>query len=505
MLNSFEYPQKSAGDVAMTNLIDRFENEFYTMKNPELIELILSRILNLSSEFVSISTISEGRLIFMNDAFLKTAGWKKEDMIGHTVHELNLYVDPENRNEWQNLLTEDEIVEKEVNFRIANGQIVSYLLKIQMIHLFGVECILTVGWDITRRRELEKELHADLRNDLRQTVQALDNLVFKLAIGYDGRLTYELSEGKIARNMGLTTDVVFGKTVADLFPPPILEIVEPHLNKALAGEATSFEIEVADRVMIKSFSPYYDQGKITGIVGSAIDITERKKLEKLLQISELNSVVGQLAAGAAHEIRNPLTSIQGFVQLIGEILEKNQIEKGRDYVELILSELSRINHMVSEMLWLHKPKESVYERVNVATVLQEVLPLVMFEANLKSVQVSLQLSSNPPQIKANLDLLKQVILNLCKNGIEAMDDGGSLHISESYNENDMSILIKDTGPGIPNHLEDKIFTPFFTTKPKGNGLGLFISKQIIHDMDGEVAISSDSTGTLVTVIFPISK
>jgi PAS domain S-box-containing protein len=488
----------------MRDLIDRFEQQFVIDKNPELTELILSRILGISSEFVAISTFEDGKLIYINDAFLQTTGWAKEEIIGHTVHEMKIYVDPAKRIEVKTTLTQDEILEKEMNFRGKNGEIVSYLLRIQMIPLFGEPCILTVGWDITRRRQLEEELHTVLKNDLRQTVQALDNLVFRLTLGKDGRLTYELSEGKIAQNMGLTTDVVYGKTLADLFPPDILELVQPHMDQALAGEPVSFEIEVGERVMIESLSPYFEQGKITGVVGSAIDITERKKLEKLLQVSELSSVVGQLAAGAAHEIRNPLTSIKGFVQLIGEILDKNHISKGRNYIELILSELSRINHLVSEMLWLRKPKESVYETVTISRVLQEVLPLVYVEANLKSIQVSLELPSGGPKIKGNQELLKQVILNLCKNGIEAMHDGGSLRITETYNENEVTIAIRDTGPGIPADLADKLFTPFFTTKPKGNGLGMFISKQIVQEMDGEIGVSSDADGTVVTLHFPVA-
>jgi PAS domain S-box-containing protein len=489
----------------MDQLISRFEEEFYVNKNPELLDLILGRILNLNSEFVAITTFAEGRLIFLNDAFLKVVGWKKEDIIGNTVHELNLYVDPEKRDEVKAKLTDKDVLEKEVNFRGDNGEIVSYLLRVQSLNLFGADCIISVGWDITKRRQLEEELHAALKNDLRQTIKAVDNMICKLMLGQDGKLTFALSEGKIAKSLGFTTEVSFGKTIDELFPPDLLALFQHHSNIALAGETTSFEIEVGDRVLIKSLAPYYENGKISGVVGSAIDITERKKLEKLLQVSELNAVLGQLAAGAAHEIRNPLTAIKGFVQLIGEILEKNNIDKGRDYVHMILSELSRINHLVSEMLWLRKPKESVYETVNVSRLLQEVLPLVYVEANLKSIQVSLQVNSNSPSIEANLDLLKQVILNLCKNGIEAMDDGGSLHISESYSEHDMAILIRDTGPGIPDDLEDKIFTPFFTTKPKGNGLGLFISRQIIKDMDGDINISSDSSGTLVTVRFPLYK
>jgi signal transduction histidine kinase len=278
------------------------------------------------------------------------------------------------------------------------------------------------------------------------------------------------------------------------------------MEKAMQGESVRFEYAWdEEHELMFSLAPFYEHGQITGIVGTVIDITERKKLEKLLQVSELNSALGQLAAGVAHEIRNPLTAIKGFVQLIGETLEKHGIDKEAQYVDLILMELSRINHLVTEMLWLRKPKETKYEEVAVWTLWQEILPLVLVDANLKSIQVSLQVNSKSPRILADLGLLKQVILNVCKNAIEAMDEGGNLDIRDSYTSDHLTIMIKDSGPGIPQEILGKLFTPFFTTKPKGTGLGLFICKQIIHEMNGTIDISSDSTGTTVIIQFPLYK
>ena len=492
----------------MLDIIDRFEWEFYRKKNPELILEFLNRILSMGSNWVLVTTYSDSRVVFASDSLLKLLQMRKEQLVGRAITDLNLFVNPQQYLEMKKTLNRDGRAENmEFTLRIRQGeQHGIYLVNARTVNLLGVYCILMAGWDITERIKKEEELKSSLKSDLRQTMQAMDNMVFKLVREPDGRLTFAMSEGKIAQLLSITTEDIYGKTPEDIFSAGQIDGIRPYFDKVLQGESMRFEYKWdEDRELMFSLAPFCEQGQITGIVGTVMDITERKKLEKLLQVSELNSALGQLAAGVAHEIRNPLTAIKGFVQLIGEALERHGIEKEAQYVDLILAELSRINHLVSEMLWLRKPRETKYEEVAIWTLWQEILPLVMVDANLKSIQVSLQVNSKSPRILADLGLLKQVILNVCKNAIEAMDEGGSLNIRDTYTSDHLIIMIKDSGPGIPQEILGKLFTPFFTTKPKGTGLGLFICKQIVHDMNGTIDISSDSTGTTVTLQFPLYK
>jgi PAS domain S-box-containing protein len=492
----------------MLDIVDRFELEFYRKKNPELILEMLNQLLDVGSRWVMVTTFSDGRLVFVNDSLLKLLQVSRDEIIGKAITDLNLCVYPNQYPDLKKKILQDGHVENmEFVMRIHQGQMHgTYLMNARPVNLLGVYCIIFVGWDITERKQREEELESSLKSDLRQTVQAIDNMVFKLVREADGRMTFVMSEGKVARMLNITTEEIYGKTPDDLFTAWQIQGIKPYMEKALLGESVRFEYAWdEEHELMFSLAPFYEHGQITGIVGTVIDITERKKLEKLLQVSELNSALGQLAAGVAHEIRNPLTAIKGFVQLIGETLEKHGIDKEAQYVDLILMELSRINHLVTEMLWLRKPKETKYEEVAVWTLWQEILPLVLVDANLKSIQVSLQVNSKSPRILADLGLLKQVILNVCKNAIEAMDEGGNLDIRDSYTSDHLTIMIKDSGPGIPQEILGKLFTPFFTTKPKGTGLGLFICKQIIHEMNGTIDISSDSTGTTVIIQFPLYK
>jgi PAS domain S-box-containing protein len=487
--------------AAMTTLRAKFEKEFLLNKNPIITELLLDRFMNLSSEFMCITTLEEGQIIFVNHTFLDRVGYDKEHVLDSSVVCLNLWENPNNRDSFIKLLLKNGSVEDfEQNFRDKHGRIVTYILSAEIITLFGVSCILTFGRDVSKKTSLEEFHHIQMVEELRQTVQALNGLIIKMKLREDGQLVYVLAEGKIAEEVGYTTANSYGKTVDELFPG-LMEIEGSYFNQALQGQVVSFEIELGQRMLLKTLYPYREHNRITGILVSAVDITERKNLERLLQISELNSALGQLAAGAAHEIRNPLTSIQGFVQLLGEMTEKHGLIKGKEYVNLILTELTRINHLVTEMLWLQKPKEDKQELFNVLTLINEILPLIKMEANLKSIQVITDLDLEIMNIEAKPNLLKQVLLNLCKNGIEAMNEGGSLHISVFLEDDWISICIKDTGPGIPVEIEQQIFNPFFTTKPNGNGLGLFISRQIIYETGGTLSLTSDSSGTTACIKF----
>lgn len=483
----------------MSILQSKFEEEFLK-KNPELINHLLYRYLNLSSEFMCITSLQEGDIFFVNQAFIDRIGYSRREVTSSSVIRLNLWENPENREPFIELLKKNGTVEDfEQSFRDKHGRVITYILSAELITLFDVECILTSGRDVSKKTSLEEFHHSQMAEELRQTVKVLNSLIIKLKKREDGQLIYTLAEGKIAEELGYTTMNSFGKTVDELFPG-LMELEGEYFERALQGNTVSFECELGDRTLYKTLAPYWEQNKITGVIGSAIDITERNELKRSLQVSDMNASLGQLALGVAHEIRNPLTSIKGFVQLIGKMTEKHNIDKGKEYVEIILSELSRINDLVSEMLWLRKPREkSREESFDVSTMISEIILLITVEANLKSIQVLLDYDFSGIRINGNSAILKQVILNLCKNGIEAMNDGGILIISGGNKDHLLMISIKDNGPGIPDEIKHQLFKPFFTTKPLGNGLGLFISKQIINEIGGTLSLTSDSSGTLASI------
>ncbi|XEC94858.1 ATP-binding protein [Paenibacillus tarimensis] len=239
------------------------------------------------------------------------------------------------------------------------------------------------------------------------------------------------------------------------------------------------------------------------------DVSNLRSLEEQVQRSDRLSMIGQIAAGTAHEIRNPLTAIKGFLQMFKSRLKEKGLDKEHGYTEIMLTEINRINDLVSEFLLLSKPKDIVYDLIELGSVLRDIMPIVGNEALLHGITVRYDPEVRLPKVIADRELLKQVFLNICKNGIEAMEEGGTLTVGGRIEREFgfgrwVHIDIHDTGPGIPQSIVEKIFDPFVTTKQNGTGLGLSVCQRIIHDMGGGIRVSTKGTGTTFTVSIPCS-
>lgn len=247
-----------------------------------------------------------------------------------------------------------------------------------------------------------------------------------------------------------------------------------------------------------------EQQQIVGAYVLFKDVSNLRSLEEQVQRSDRLAMIGQIAAGTAHEIRNPLTSIKGFLQMFKKTLRDKGMAKEVHYTEIMLTEINRINELVGEFLLLSKPKHVTIERVNVYQVMNDILPIIRSEAVLHGVHVRYEAGETVPNVVADRELLKQVFINIAKNGIEAMVEGGTLTVSVRRDSAEQRVLIDihDTGPGIPAFLVDKIFDPFFTTKQNGTGLGLSVCQRIIHDLGGTIRVSSKGFGTTFTLAVP---
>lgn len=232
------------------------------------------------------------------------------------------------------------------------------------------------------------------------------------------------------------------------------------------------------------------------------DITEKKqKTDELLRKSDKLALVGQMAAGIAHEIRNPLTSIRGFIQLLQkEVPEKEAI------FHILLSELDRINLIVSEFLVLAKPSIVRFEEKSIATIIEQVSSLVGTQAIMNNVEINISMGQDLPLVTCEENQLKQVFINLIKNGIEAMPAGGVVTVTADLNEDGMiHIQISDHGCGIPKERIPTLGEPFFTTKEKGTGLGLMVCYKIIEAHHGTIKIESEvGKGTTIEVLLPVN-
>ncbi|QOR68881.1 PAS domain-containing protein [Cytobacillus suaedae] len=258
----------------------------------------------------------------------------------------------------------------------------------------------------------------------------------------------------------------------------------------------SGELKTFDVIKVPLF---FSNGGRRGLVTIGRDITQLKNAETMLLQKEKLSVVGELAAGIAHEIRNPLTSIKGFVQLMKE---SDQTSTNR--YDIILSELDRINQIVGELLVLSKPQSVIHKPFNINDMIKYVVNLTSHEALMYNVQLEVREKVQDTYINGDINQLIQVFINILKNSIDAMPKGGTILFTAVKMDGKVEFRIEDTGVGIPEERLERIGEPFFTLKEKGMGLGLTVSNKIIHEHKGSMDIESEvGKGTTVIVKIPV--
>jgi two-component system CheB/CheR fusion protein len=238
------------------------------------------------------------------------------------------------------------------------------------------------------------------------------------------------------------------------------------------------------------------QGEILHYLRISEDMTDQKNTLEMLHKSEMLSAVGQLAAGIAHEIRNPLTALKGFTKLLDRNTDK------KNYTQIMLAELDRIETIISELLVLARPQKLNFEKYDVIQILNDVIVLLDPQALLNNVEIVTKIAHEIPPIICIQNQLKQVFINLIKNGIEAMPHGGDLIIKVRMTENnDIWMSFTDHGVGIAEDKIAKLGSPFYTTKDDGTGLGLMVSYKIIENHQGSMDIRSVlGKGSTVDVI-----
>lgn len=223
------------------------------------------------------------------------------------------------------------------------------------------------------------------------------------------------------------------------------------------------------------------------------------------RIEQLESLagIGEIAAGAIHEIRNPLTSISGFIQLMRARAVRQADQPTTDYCTLIAEEIGHINSVLSDFLTLAKSRNTKITAVDIGQLVRDIQSLIYGEAILSKITVTARLPGEPLLIHGNGDKIKEVLINLARNAFQAMPDGGTLTITARADGPVVRIDLADTGQGIADTAMAEIFKPFYTTKESGTGLGLAICRRIVKDHHGEITVNSEvGKGAVFTLTFP---
>ncbi|SHJ48621.1 two-component system, NtrC family, sensor histidine kinase HydH [Malonomonas rubra DSM 5091] len=242
------------------------------------------------------------------------------------------------------------------------------------------------------------------------------------------------------------------------------------------------------------------EGDLRGMVLILRDQREIKAMEDALERSRRHAALGQMAAGVAHEIRNPLGTLRGFAQYFSRNAKLD--DQAKEYADLMVGEVDRLNRTVSALLQFSRPRDPEIIKIDFSTIAQKSLTFVQEEADNKQIDLKLQHLEPGSNLYADPDLLQQVLLNLLQNSIAASDTGGSITLGGKISE-EIHLWVQDTGKGISQEEQAKMFNPFYTTKKDGTGLGLAVVQQIVEQHHGRIEVNSQpGQGTCITIILP---
>ena len=270
------------------------------------------------------------------------------------------------------------------------------------------------------------------------------------------------------------------------------KIIQQLLNFARRKPVEKFPVNI-------SFSTFELDGK-TYFTAVITDLTEIKELQEKAREMERLALLGRVVAEISHEIKNPLMMIGGFAN---QLFRNMKEEKAKKKLRIIIDEVKRLEKLLASIKEYYSPPPPTKNKINISKMLKDISSLIKGECKERGIELNINIAYDELYVIGNEEKLKQVIINILRNGMDAMRNGGKLYLSSHSSGNNVEIRITDTGRGIPEKIQDKIFMPFFTTKSFGSGLGLGISKKIIEDHNGSLTFETkQGKGTTFIVKLP---
>ena len=407
-------------------------------------------------------------------------------------------------------ILQGEWIQDEINHRKKDGTLFPVEISAGLIEYMGRRYILAIDRDISERKHMERML-IQAKIEWENTFNAITDMITIHDKNYN-ILRANKAAGKILGLPSLEEQTVkcyryyhgtdqppeycescksleTGETVT-------CEMYEPHLSKFLE---------------IRAMPLNDSNGELIGLIHVIRDITQRRRVEEALQRAEQLKMVGELAAGLAHEIKNPLAGIKGSIQVLVETA--SIAEEDRSLILKAIDEIKRIDILLKSLLNFAKPPKLHLMATDVNDLLDKAVSLSLKHPSLspggsKTINVLKDFDPDIQEIMADPMQLQQVFLNLMFNAIEAMPKGGALAVKTFLDDSDnvLRIAISDTGKGMEPQMLDQIFQPFFTTKRKGSGLGLSICQRLVDQHEGTLSVeSAPGKGTVFTILLPVRK
>ncbi|MEG4397176.1 PAS domain S-box protein [Microcoleus sp. BROC3] len=491
-----------------------------------------SKAFRSSPSPIAIARFADGRYIEVNDSFLSTFSYSREEVIGFTAIELNLWVNLEECGRYRQLLQELGVLRnQEFDCRTSSGEMRKMLVSSDIIELGGEACILVVTNDITERQRVEEALK-ESEAKYRDLVETSQDMIWSLDT--EGRYTFV--NAAVKHIFGYCPEEMIGRKFSDFKSPEQLPKDNEIFHRTLNGESV-FQYETihlakdsrpinlrANAIVVRD-----SEGNVLGITGTASDITESKKAEEALQQAKevadaANKAKSEFLSNMSHELRTPLNAILGFTQVLARDSSLSHIQQ--EQIAIISRSGEHLLALINDVLEMSKIEAgritlnpTSFDLYHLLHSLEEMLKL---KADSKGLQLSLNINYNIPQyVKTDESKLRQVLINLLGNAIKFTSKGSvTLRVSaisakqKSATENEQQTItfeVEDTGHGIAPTEVDSLFEAFVQTdtgrkSQEGTGLGLPISRKFVQLMGGDIAVSSTlNRGTIFSFDIQISS
>jgi PAS domain S-box-containing protein len=356
---------------------------------------------------------------------------------------------------------------------------------------------------VSYRRRYELELE-ERNKELERTRDFLSSIIRDSA---EGIVTLDINDRITSWNraaeriFGWQADEVIGSGVALLIPddPTILEDRKRVGERVRAGEivhdheTTRIRKDGKQIAVRISWSPLYDEAKnIVGVTGILLDITAQQEMRQRLVERERLAAVGEMAAHVAHEIRNPLAGIRGACEVL--FTNGENATRAKEISDEVLHQIDRLNMTVSELLEFAARRPIAVSSTDLEALVDRVTTVFQEDPASREVHVERVFQPDMPRVEVDARQLEQVFYNLLLNAAQAMHHQGSVVVETRFDNGQVEVLFRDTGPGLPHVADEKLFQPFFTTRTEGTGLGLAIARKIVHAHGGTIEASTLEAG-----------
>ncbi|MFP3414688.1 PAS domain S-box protein [Bacillus sp. SIMBA_074] len=458
----------------------------------------------------------DGHMIQANKAYEKIFGWSEKESLGKKLPCVPDFLMNQTLETIKNINTKDVINRVETVRQRKDNTLIDVSLTISpILDLRGnVIALSGICRDITEKKQAERELHR-LHQQLRDSEMKYRALIEQAT---DAVYVVEMDEDHVPTRFIEVNPVGckrFGYSREELLSIPFLDTVPQdspmiiRLLKKIREGQTFFTLQdefvfPTGQTITTEFSVrIFNLNGKNVFLSISRDITERLKTEELLRKSEKLAVVGQLSTAIAHEIKNPLTAMKGFMQLLKSIENKNT----EHYIDIVLAEIERIDSITNEFMTLAKPEALEIKTNDLNVLMKQIVMLLEPQAIMNCIQITTEFTSDTSFILCEGNQLKQAFINVLKNAIEATPMGGEILIQIEYapDKKQVNIQFTDYGCGIEKERLPYLGEPFYSIKENGIGLGLMICYKIIEKHQGKILIESEvGKGTTVNINLPIS-